>query len=161
VKSDFIPSSRISGPRLRSHGCLLYTHSVHTTDAHLIYRPSALLRALSPNRPNAFKHEPPSSSLTALNVISRSRRYRAPGLGVEEEAEKDAGYGFLSFITHRLTGPKVLHGDILYYIKTAFFPTPLVLRSLLETSYRCHKPLYPPPVDRKTYILTPTRRLFI
>jgi hypothetical protein len=60
--------------------------------------------------------------------------------------------GFLSFTTHRLTRPKALREDILYYIKMVFFPTPLGLESLLETSCRCHKPLFPPPVDPKTYI---------
>jgi hypothetical protein len=55
-------------------------------------------------------------------------------MGVEEEAEKDAGYAFLSIVTPRLTRLQALRGDTLYYIKTVVYVTPSDLESPSEMS---------------------------
>lgn len=55
-------------------------------------------------------------------------------MGVEEEAEKDAGYAFLSFVTLRLTRPQASRGDTLRYIKTVVYVTPLDQESPSEMS---------------------------
>jgi len=72
-------------------------------------------------------------------------------MGVEEEAEEDAGYAFLSFLTLRLTRPQASRGDTLCYIRTVVYVIPSDPESPSEMSCRCRKLPFLLRVGPKTY----------